>query len=350
MANLFIAQPMHGLDDKHINQQREAAFKAVQTLYPNVAFALIDQFNLSDEPEWEDLPETSLRMRRLNRSLGMLAEADYAIFLPGWESAKGCQVERTFCEQYDIRIIDNEELKEWLMLHREPGDNYELIFPELGKPTDVFHAVATWQHFVHPSELGVSMENEFGLEAGEFVWVLHFPITSYSQCIKCEVKYVDGIDDDVVALSYDDALEVMLEMDNLGDVVYFMRYNDFMTHPLQPNLRENFEKELDKLYPVCVISDRYGGCYSGGTWTAWTTGISNIPEGVFEDDVTCGHTWGILKQKREKGEIIFGVGNTADEALADLVRANRHMYEKQDGYASKFSMIPRNDKADGNNR
>ena len=53
-------------------------------------------------------------MRRLNRSLGMLAEADYAIFLPGWESAKGCQVERTFCEQYDIRIIDNEELNSLL--------------------------------------------------------------------------------------------------------------------------------------------------------------------------------------------------------------------------------------------
>lgn len=80
-----------------------------------------------------------------------------------------------------------------------------------------------------------------------------------------------------------------------------------------------FQNKIDRIYPLCVISDSYGGCYSGGNYTAWTTGIDYIPDGIFSDDVECAFTWNDLKAERNEHKIAFGVGNTPDEALRDLI-------------------------------
>lgn len=82
-----------------------------------------------------------------------------------------------------------------------------------------------------------------------------------------------------------------------------------------------YEKEIDKLYPLCTLKDRYGGGYSGGEWTAWVSGIDYIPRGVFDDDVECSKCWDNLRSSRKEGNIMFGVGDTVDEALKDLLRA-----------------------------
>lgn len=83
-----------------------------------------------------------------------------------------------------------------------------------------------------------------------------------------------------------------------------------------------FQDKIDNLYPLCIISDRYTGCYSGGNYTAWTTGIDYIPRGIFSDDVECALTWAELKTKRDEHKIAFGVGDTPDEALRDLIYWN----------------------------
>jgi hypothetical protein len=41
---------------------------------------------------------------------------------------------------------------------------------------------------------------------------------------------------------------------------------------------------------------------------------------VFEDDITCGSTWGGLKEARKKGEAAYGIGETPDDALHDLAK------------------------------
>jgi hypothetical protein len=82
-----------------------------------------------------------------------------------------------------------------------------------------------------------------------------------------------------------------------------------------------YEKEIDKIYPLCVLKDRYSGSYSGGEWTAWVSGIDYIPRGVFDDDVECLKCWNNLRSSRKEGKIMFGVGDTVDEALKDLLRA-----------------------------
>lgn len=91
-----------------------------------------------------------------------------------------------------------------------------------------------------------------------------------------------------------------------------------------------FQDKIDNLYPLCIISDRYGGCYSGGNYTAWTTGIDSIPEGVFDDDVECCLTWNELKAKRNEHKIVFGVGNTPNEALRDLIYWNEKLPKEDD--------------------
>jgi hypothetical protein len=76
------------------------------------------------------------------------------------------------------------------------------------------------------------------------------------------------------------------------------------------------------MYPITIISDRYSGTYSGGEWTAWALDPDNLPDGIFDSDVECACAWTDLKEERKRGELAFGVGNTPEEALRDLVRSN----------------------------
>ena len=90
---------------------------------------------------------------------------------------------------------------------------------------------------------------------------------------------------------------------------------------------DNFDEEILKItksnqnfiYPMCVVSDRYGGTYSDGSWTAWCTGVGFLPDGPFSGDGECMTFWENNKKENEKGEgYIVGIGNTPDEAVLDL--------------------------------
>ncbi len=64
-------------------------------------------------------------------------------------------------------------------------------------------------------------------------------------------------------------------------------------------------------YPVTIVSDRYGGTYSGGNYTAWNLHICNVPEEIDADDVTCSNFW-------FDNDIIVGKGTTSQNAYDDL--------------------------------
>ncbi|MDR3348822.1 MAG: hypothetical protein LBO03_04345 [Acidaminococcales bacterium] len=40
----------------------------------------------------------------LAKSIELLAQAEVAIFMPGWEGARGCRIERAVCRDYGIAI------------------------------------------------------------------------------------------------------------------------------------------------------------------------------------------------------------------------------------------------------
>jgi len=71
---------------------------------------------------------------------------------------------------------------------------------------------------------------------------------------------------------------------------------------------------IDTIYPLTIKADRYSGAYSRGKYTAWPCGEEDIPDGVFMDDVTCAHEWGVIKSERQH----VGIGCTPSVALLDL--------------------------------
>ncbi len=75
------------------------------------------------------------------------------------------------------------------------------------------------------------------------------------------------------------------------------------------------------IYPLTVVSDRYGGTYSGGDFTAWNMYPDEVPYEISSDDCTCLEKWTELRsgdgtERRE----LFGVGNTPNDAVLDLER------------------------------
>jgi hypothetical protein len=67
----------------------------------------------------------------------------------------------------------------------------------------------------------------------------------------------------------------------------------------------------DELYPVTIITTRYGGTYEGGAWAAFPIHPERVPDDAVANDVVCVNWWG------EYGHTV-GVGATPDAALADL--------------------------------
>ena len=82
----------------------------------------------------------------------------------------------------------------------------------------------------------------------------------------------------------------------------------------------NIENEI---YPLTIVSDRYGGTYSGGNFTAWNLDIDEIPSAINGDDVSCHEFW-------IEYEIIVGKGNTIQDAIYDLYFTLLYKKEKND--------------------
>ena len=67
----------------------------------------------------------------------------------------------------------------------------------------------------------------------------------------------------------------------------------------------------NELYPVTIVTDRYGGTYSKGRWLAFNLPPNELPPEIDADDVTCYKFW-------KNTDILVGRGSTPDEALKDL--------------------------------
>ena len=85
MKKLFVSQPMNGRSDEEILSERENVIKTVKS-------------TISDEVEVLDTFFT-------DNVESMLSEADVAVFVSGWEHARGCSIEHKCCVEYGIDII-----------------------------------------------------------------------------------------------------------------------------------------------------------------------------------------------------------------------------------------------------
>lgn len=67
------------------------------------------------------------------------------------------------------------------------------------------------------------------------------------------------------------------------------------------------------IWPLIIISDRYGGTYSGGEFVAWNCYINQLPPEQAWGDCECCDFWA-----NYDGYPICGKGATIEEALKDL--------------------------------
>lgn len=67
------------------------------------------------------------------------------------------------------------------------------------------------------------------------------------------------------------------------------------------------------IYPVAIITARYGGVYEGNRWLAFNCYDGQIPNEATSDDITCSTWWSTSADAKKVGR-----GNTPNEALIDL--------------------------------
>ena len=87
-------------------------------------------------------------------------------------------------------------------------------------------------------------------------------------------------------------------------------------------------KEVDEVYPVTIIDDRYSGCYSCGKYLAFNVEPWDVPKGVsWGGDVDCAEFWA-----DEALKYVIGKGNTPNEAYRNLVEKIQRKEMKSDNH------------------
>ena len=82
---IFISQPMGGLSDEQVLQERTSAISKAKALLGEDVAPL--------ETFFDDFGPAAKPLDYLARSIEFLAKADVAIFAPGWKNARGCRIE-----------------------------------------------------------------------------------------------------------------------------------------------------------------------------------------------------------------------------------------------------------------
>ncbi len=97
MKKLFISQPMRGKTDEEILLERNRAIETAKTKIGEDV-EVIDSF-------FKDAPVDAKPLWYLAKSIELLATADIAYFVNGWDKMRGCKIEYECATEYDIETI-----------------------------------------------------------------------------------------------------------------------------------------------------------------------------------------------------------------------------------------------------
>lgn len=98
LKKIFISQPMNNLTVEEINARREKALEGLDRFMLGEKYEIIDSII-------KDAPQDAKPLWYFAKSLEMLASADYALFLNGWDTARGCRLENMCAQEYGVQII-----------------------------------------------------------------------------------------------------------------------------------------------------------------------------------------------------------------------------------------------------
>lgn len=97
MERVFISQPMKGLSNEEIESKRAEAVGYIKACLGDDV-EIIDSF-------FKDAPADAKPLWYLAESIHLLATADYAYFVEGWQNARGCIIEHLCASTYGINIL-----------------------------------------------------------------------------------------------------------------------------------------------------------------------------------------------------------------------------------------------------
>ena len=83
-------------------------------------------------------------------------------------------------------------------------------------------------------------------------------------------------------------------------------------------LRCDVEFFIERQYPLTIVADRYGGCYSGGNFLAFPCDYNEIENEVAGSDHECQHYWDTFDRKDFWATIIGGTLGQACQAAIVL--------------------------------
>lgn len=99
---IFISQPMKDKSREEILSAREIALKDIFNRYGTKDIEIIE--SVLSAPVYD--PTYNASLWTLGSSLKILARADAAYFVEGWQSARGCRIEHQCCVDYGILILN----------------------------------------------------------------------------------------------------------------------------------------------------------------------------------------------------------------------------------------------------
>ena len=343
---LFISQPFTGYDVSEIAKQRVMLHKVfsafigekpenvelIEQLTPDDPYDVRENFRSDKEQD----------LYRFCRSIGLLGKATDIVLYGDWEKSRGCKLEVEILKKFGIHIIDqkcliafcikNNMVNELEFLWPKEAENLKGIMALKSIPTNMVSVVALTSDAVPDDEIIIGHYSTLALSipAGMKVYTFRYPtngtILELTPKVTWDCKKFPLIENckDLVYVSPNTASKLIMDIDPWGDVINLIIP--------QKELDNEYQKLVDKIYPITIISDRYSGTYSGGEWTAWALDPWNLPDGIFDSDVECAVAWRNLKEDRKRGKLAFGVGNTPEEALRDLVRSNSTIEERYKKY------------------
>lgn len=94
---VFISQPMKGLTNEEIESKRAEAVGYIKACLGEDV-EIIDSF-------FKDAPHDAKPLWYLAESIHLLATADYAYFVEGWQNARGCIIEHLCASTYGVSIL-----------------------------------------------------------------------------------------------------------------------------------------------------------------------------------------------------------------------------------------------------
>lgn len=98
MIKVFISQPMRDKTDEQIEAERNRAIETIKQKYHGDV-EILDTF-------FKEAPHNAKPLWFLGKSIQMLADADIAYFVEGWNKYRGCKIENTCARKYGIGVIE----------------------------------------------------------------------------------------------------------------------------------------------------------------------------------------------------------------------------------------------------